>query len=217
MSDSDSFINEVSEEVRRDRLFKLMRRWGWLPVLLIVSVVGGATYIEWSKARNQAAAEVLGTDILAAIQIEDPAQRAAAYGAIETDGDNSAVLALLASGDAVEAGNISRAVADLQNVAQDMSLSDAYRHLAELKLLMIRGDDIAAPDRMQRLAAIAAPGAPYRLLAEEQMAITEISTGETGAALQRLTAILADGEVTPGLQRRVSQLIVALGGDLAPT
>lgn len=217
MSDSDSFINEVSEEVRRDRLFKLMRRWGWLPVLLIVSVVGGATYIEWSKARNQAAAEVLGTDILAAIQIEDPAQRAAAYGAIETGGDNSAVLALLASGDAVEAGNISRAVADLQNVAQDMSLSDAYRHLAELKLLMIRGDDIAAPDRMARLAAIAAPGAPYRLLAEEQMAITEISTGETGAALQRLTAILADGEVTPGLQRRVSQLIVALGGDLAPT
>jgi len=29
MSDTDSFINEVTEEVRRDRLYGMFRRWGW--------------------------------------------------------------------------------------------------------------------------------------------------------------------------------------------
>ena len=44
MSDTDSFIDEVSEEVRRDRLFVLMRKWGWIPILLVVLLVGGATF-----------------------------------------------------------------------------------------------------------------------------------------------------------------------------
>ena len=30
MHDSDSFISEVSEEVRRDRLYAALRRYGWL-------------------------------------------------------------------------------------------------------------------------------------------------------------------------------------------
>jgi len=216
VSDTDSFIDEVSEELRRDRLFKLMRRWGWIPILLVVILVGGASYIEWSKARNQASAETLGTAILQAIQLEDVGDRVAAYGDIDVNGDGAALLALIASGDALQDGDTGLAISSLTAVANDTGLSDTYRHLAELKLLLIQGDDIAADDRLARLAAIATPGAPYRLLAEEQMAIVEISTGASSAALDRLQTILADDEVTQGLRQRVSQLIVALGGELAP-
>ena len=46
MSDSDSFINEVSEELRRDRLFALMRRWGWLAGLVVLAIVGAAAWFE---------------------------------------------------------------------------------------------------------------------------------------------------------------------------
>lgn len=216
MSDTDSFIDEVNEEVRRDRLFKLMRRWGWIPVSLVLALVGGAAYIEWSKARDQAAAQGLGTAILEAVQLEDVAARKAAYRQIGTDGDNTALLALLESGDALAEGDRDRAILALGTVAADTALSDTYRHLGELKLLLILGDEIPVADRLARLQAIAAPGAPYRLLAEEQMAVAHVSIGDNDAALQRLQAILADGEVTAGLRRRVSQLIVALGGKLSP-
>jgi hypothetical protein len=91
-----------------------------------------------------------------------------------------------------------------------------YRHLAEFKLLLIQGDALPAAERMSRFESLAIPGAPFRLLAEEQMALTEMATGKTDAALKRLQEILADGEVTAGLRRRVSQLIVALGGALEP-
>jgi hypothetical protein len=42
----------------------------------------------------------------------------------------------------------------------------------------------------------------------------DIETGDTGAALERLVAIVGDAQSTPGLRRRASQVIVALGGDL---
>jgi hypothetical protein len=33
MANTDSFIDEVNEEVRRDRLFAFFRKWAWLAVL----------------------------------------------------------------------------------------------------------------------------------------------------------------------------------------
>ncbi|MEE9388727.1 MAG: tetratricopeptide repeat protein [Paracoccaceae bacterium] len=217
MSDTDSFIDEVSEEVRRDRQYKIMRKWGWIPISLVILLVGGAAYNEWSKARNQQAAQLLGSDILQAIQIEQADERSTAYATIATQGDNIALLALLEAGDAEEESDAEHAVTLLGDVVSDESLPEIYRHLAELKLLLIQGDTMLPEDRMIRLQAIAGPGAPYRLLAEEQMAIAEMEIGGTDAALVRLQAILADGQLTPGLRRRVSQLIIALGGELDQT
>ena len=71
MSETDSFIEEVTEEVRRDRLFGLMRRYGWIAVLAVLLIVGGAAYREYSRAAEQAAARALGDALLAALDNED--------------------------------------------------------------------------------------------------------------------------------------------------
>ena len=67
MSNTDSFIEEVTEEVHRDKLFALMRKWGWLAGLIIFGLVGGAAYNEWSKARAQAQAQAFGDAVLAGL------------------------------------------------------------------------------------------------------------------------------------------------------
>ena len=36
---NDSFIDEVTEDLRRDRLFLAMRRYGWIAVLAILVLV----------------------------------------------------------------------------------------------------------------------------------------------------------------------------------
>ncbi|MEO0502920.1 MAG: hypothetical protein AAFZ14_06305, partial [Pseudomonadota bacterium] len=59
---------------------------------------------------------------------------------------------------------------------------------------------------------LAVPGVPFRLLAEEQLALIDIETGNVDAALDRLRPMLDDAEATAGLQRRALQAIVALGG-----
>ncbi len=60
LSDSDSFIEEVSEEVRRDRLFGLFRKYAWIPILLIIIIVGGAAFNEYRKITDQRNASLLG-------------------------------------------------------------------------------------------------------------------------------------------------------------
>ena len=60
MSDSDSFIDEVTEEVRRDRFYRNVRRYGWIAVLAVVLLVGGAGWYEWQKAQERQQAQAFG-------------------------------------------------------------------------------------------------------------------------------------------------------------
>ena len=72
MSDSDSFIEEVSDAVRRDRLFRQFKRYGWIAGVVVVLIVGGAAYSEWSKAQTRAASQARGDRILTAMDaVED--------------------------------------------------------------------------------------------------------------------------------------------------
>ncbi len=216
MSDTDSFIDEVSEAVRRDKQFRLMKKYGWIAVLLVILLVGGAAYNEWRKASARSAAQALGDQIIAALQQSDPSGRSASLRAISREGDQGALAALLASAEAINGADREAALDSLRALAGDTTLTTPYRHLAELKLILFQSNTLAPSERLARLEPLAIAGAPFRLLAEEQMAIAEIEAGDSDAALSRLRAILADGEVTVGLRRRVSQLIVALGGELEP-
>ena len=77
MSDTDSFIDEVSEEIRREKLFKTFRKYGWIGVALVVIVVGGTGYREYSRAAEKTASETFGSSVLAALQENDPSARVA--------------------------------------------------------------------------------------------------------------------------------------------
>jgi hypothetical protein len=79
------------------------------------------------------------------------------------------------------------------------------------------GDTLPAEDRIARLDTLTAPGAPFRVVAQEQKALVLVETGETDAAVALLRPLLNDGEASQGLRQRASQLIVALGAELTPS
>ena len=58
MSDTDSFIDEVNEEVRRDRFYFMLKRYGWIAVLAVILLVGGAAWNEYQKAQARAEAAI---------------------------------------------------------------------------------------------------------------------------------------------------------------
>ncbi|HDR28215.1 hypothetical protein [Rhodovulum sp.] len=207
MSNPDSFIEEVTEEVRRDRLFRLMRRYGWIAVLAVLLLVGGASWREWRAAQDRAAAEALGDGILTALELPDPAARVAALQALPATGEARGLVKLLIAG---EIG--AEAAPELRAMADDPSLPLHYTHLAALKLVMIEGRAAAPDARLQTLSPLAKPGRPFRPLALEQMALAEIDAGNTAAALSHLRALVEDAGASAGLRQRASQLIVALGG-----
>lgn len=216
MANEDSFINEVSEEVRRDKLYGLMRKYGWIAILAVVVVVGGAAFFEWQKATARAAAEAKGDALLSALSEETPEARAEALRNVpvnDTSGGR-AVLALLQSAGAVEADEMDNALSALDALASDADAPALYRDLAILKSVIIGAGVTPPEERVSKLTPLFQPGNPYRLLALEQRALAEVEQQNTDAALETLMGIMADAEVTEDLRRRVSQLIVALGGAL---
>ncbi|SFR18176.1 hypothetical protein [Poseidonocella sedimentorum] len=215
MSDTDTFIDEVSEEVRRDRLYKTMRRYGWIAVVLVLALVGGAAFNEYRKAERRAEAEALGDATLAALEAESPADRASALAAL-AEGDAAPVLALMAAAESLAAGEREDAVAALDRIATDGETSADYRQLAAFKALLLTAGTGDIEELRLGFATMAEPGNPYRLLAEEQLALLDLRAGDTEAAVSRLETMLVDAELSAGQRTRVSQLLVALGADGEP-
>lgn len=215
MSDTDSFIDEVTEEVRRDRLFGTLKRYGWIGGLAVVLIVGGASLREYNKAQELAASQKLGDDMIAALSSDDDLQRADALSKIsaQTPG-GAAVLAMLQAGALADAGQQDEAVARLQAVALDAELPLIYRHIASFKALGMQQDSLSIAERRLQFEALAQPGAPLALLAAEQMALLDIEAGDPDAAVDRLKAIIQDAGVTADLKERATQVMVALGGEL---
>lgn len=215
MSNTDSFIDEVTEEVRRDRLFGLMRRYGWIAVVLVLLLVGGTAYREYSRATEAARAQAFGNAILAALENNEASDRVTALDQIAAPtAEGAAVLDMLIAAEEALAGDGAAASARLNATATDGDLPEIYRQIASFKALTRPETPLSADERRVAFEAMASPGAPLRLLAEEQLALLDIEAGNTEAALERLTALLADSELTAGLRRRASQLIVALGGEI---
>ncbi|SMO34961.1 hypothetical protein [Ruegeria faecimaris] len=217
MSDVDSFIDEVTEEVRRDRLFLLLRRWGWVGVVAVVLIVGGAAFNELRKARATSQAQDLGDAILAAMAQNESADRAddlALVPAPTPGGDAIVKMLLSASQTEIESGQ--GAVESLNAIAVQGDLPEIYRAIATFKALLLQSETMPVADRRQQFEALAVPGAPLRLLAEEQLALIEVSEGQVDAAISRLQAMRQDAEIGVDLQQRATQLIVALGGEPEP-
>jgi hypothetical protein len=210
VSNPESFIDEVTEEVRRDKLFGVMRKYGWIGILLVILIVAGAAWNEWQKAQWQATSQAFGDAVNAARDLPTASERAAALVAIPAPGQRIAIRDLLLSADLE--GDVAARLAALDAVAKDASLPNSYRDLAVLRRVVLAGDTIPAAERRAALDPIAAPGRPYRPLALEQLALLDIEAGNTEAAITALQALAEAQEATPSLRARVEQLITALGG-----
>ena len=213
MSNSDSFIDEVTEEVRRDRLYAVARKYGWIAVVLVLLVVGGAAWREYTIARDQARAEAFGDALLDALDLGDQAERARALAEVPATGSQIALKALILSSD--PAADKAGALAALQAVAADEAEPQVYRDLAALRTVMLAGADLPIAQRRSALQGL--QGRAFDLLAREQLAYLLIEEGKKVEAIAALTALIQDQAAPNGLIARASQAIVALGGSLPET
>jgi hypothetical protein len=214
VSNPDSFIDEVTEELRRDKMMGYLRRYGWVAALGVVLLVGGAAWNEWRKASARASAEAFGDAVLAALENNDSAARVLALDAIATTGAQAGLVQLMRAGELLE-DDRAAALAAFQAAANDTALPEAYRQLAALKRVIAGGADLPLAERESVLAGLSQPGQPLRPMALEQTALLQLEQGNRERAIEILTDLLSQSDVSDALRRRVSQLVIALGGSLA--
>ena len=210
MSNPESFIDEVTEEVRRDRLFAIFRKYGWIGVVLVLGVVGGTAYNEWSKAQEAARAQAFGDSVLEALDVGGTEERRAALSSVPVDGGQKAILDLLLASDPAE--NRAETLDALARLAADQSQPQSYRDLAVLRQMIVAGTDMPVADRRAALDPISAPGRAFRPLALEQLAYLLIEEGKTEEAIAALRSLTTEQDAPAGLRRRAEQVIIALGG-----
>ena len=210
MSTQDSFVDEVTDAVRSDRLYAAFRKYGWIGVVVVLLVVGGAAYNEWQKGQTAARAERFGDALIAAAEMADPAERSAALAAVQADGDQTALLTLLQA--ANPATEKVAALAVLDALAADTARPQIYRDLAVIKRVAMAGKDQPLTERRIALTARAVAGRPMRVLAQEQLTYLLLEEGKMDEALTAMITLVQDQEAPSGLRQRLTAAITALGG-----
>jgi hypothetical protein len=210
LSNNESFIDEVTEEVRRDKLFAQFRKYGWIGVVAVLGIVGGAAWNEYDKARDAAAAEAFGDAVSDALDLGGADARRDALAAIDVTGDQAGLVQLILASDPEEGR--AETLAALDAIIAMPDLPQTYRDLATLRRVIVAGADVPLTERRAALEPVAAPGRPFAPLAQEQLGYLLIEEGKTDEAIAALTQLAQDQAASGALRGRAAQVITALGG-----
>jgi hypothetical protein len=218
---SEEFIREVDEELRRDQLAKLWRRYGTLVVALAVLVVAAtAAKVGWDQWRQrQMAAEALRFAAAEqALAAGRDAEAAEGFAALAAEGDTGyAALARLKEAEAKLASkDEAGAVAALERLAGDSGGAEdpILRDLGTLLALQREVDQGDPAELARRLEPLAAGDSPWRHRARELQALVAVRAGELERARGILTELSREVGVPPSQQRRAEELLQAIGGSV---
>jgi hypothetical protein len=211
-------FDEVEEDLRAERAEKLLKKYAWLLIAVVVAIVGAASGWQlWNRYKNQqdAAAAARYVAIQNALQQPGVAQagQLAALDRLAVDApEGYKILARMrAAGVKADAGDVPGAVALWNAVAADSSADPLLRDLASL-LATARELDHGDPAQLQaRLKPLAAPGNPWSTLAQEQLAMLDLRAGKVDDARKTLQALSVDIDSPSGLRARASALLAGLG------
>lgn len=212
-------FDEVNEDLRAERMKRLMARYGGLlgglALVIVLGVAGlqGWRWWEERKSAEAAAAYIAAAEFAAApgTQAGQAAQRFAALAAAAPGG--YAVLGRLrAAALHAEAGEREAALALWDQVARDSGTEPLYRDLATLMwgLHALDSGDAAAIEA--RLAPLAVPGHAFQHSAEEIRALAALRRGEAEVARRGLAALVADRTAPDGVRERAQRVLAGLGG-----
>jgi len=205
---SDIF-HEVEEDVRRERLEKLWKRYGnyfiATAAVLVIGVAGYQIWQQWDKSRRQAASDQFHTAELMAQQGR-VAEAENAFARIAQDGPSGyATLAKFdQAGLLLAEGKGDQAIALYTTLSQldDPQLSGAAR----IRIAWAKADYAPRPEIEKVLAPIDSATNPWRFPAQEVLAYVTLRDGPRDAAIKAYQA-LADATQAPANLRERAQAV----------
>ncbi|NUQ17378.1 MAG: tetratricopeptide repeat protein [Sphingomonas sp.] len=215
---SDTFVKEVDENLRRDRIRDFFREnGGWIAagVALFLVISGG---IIWYQQHREQRAEG---------QVEQLAQIYKNIGAGNTSRLSQQLDDLSQSGSkavrasalftraafALQQNDQKLAIASYKAVRDDSSLPDSYRNAALVRETALEFDQLQPQQVIAQLEPLAKPGNPWFGSAGEMTALALIKQGKTREAGQLFATLAKDRDVPDGIRNRSIQISGSLGAD----
>ena len=208
MSDTDSFIEEVSEEVRRDRLFKIFKKYGWVAVVIVILLVGGAAFNEYRKISNQKRAAELGDKLYQIMELDLNARLSLLENLNPKHAEGKALVQLIEANTFAELGNIDNAIKVLEDVSDNPDYSSIYTETADFKSILLSDNDLT--EKLEKLQTYSQPGSAFRNIALEETSLIQIKLDQISEAIITLTNLLQEPTINQGQAKRSSDLLRTL-------
>ena len=215
---SDTFVREVDENLRRDRVrdfFKENGTWLVVGVILFLAACGGIIWYQQHRVeRAEGHVEQLAQiykDISTGNTSAVPKQLDELSKSSSKSVRASAMFTRAAL--AIQQNDQKTAVSTYKSIAGDSSFPDAYRNAALIRQTALEFDQLQPQDIITRLQPLTKAGDPWFGSAGEMTALALVKQGKNAEAGQLFAAIAKDKTVPASIRNRAIQISGTLGVD----
>lgn len=215
-NDGETFLREVDEELRKERVDRFVRRYGWAIIAGVILLLGAIGGFIWWQNRQEAQAAAQGEQLLEALDSLESGSRNAATPKIEqlaaSDIEGYRVAAQFSRANAqIAAGNEAAAIVTLRAIAGDEEIDEPYRHAALVRQTTLEFDRLQPQQVIQRLRPLARPGQPWFGTAGEMIGVAHLKMRRPDLAGPLFAQIGRDENVPPSIRTRAIQMAGSLG------
>jgi hypothetical protein len=218
MSD-DSFIREVDEELRSDRMKTIWKRFGKLIIAIAVLIVVGTAADRGYDYWRESQASRSGDAFLAALNLAREGQQDQALQALrelETDGFGSySVLARMRAATVLaDKGDYQAAISDFSTIGNDGGVPAAIRDAARIRAGYLLVDHGSYDDVATQVESLSDPENAMRHSAREALGLAAWKAGDATKSREWFDLIAGDTGVPAGVLQRAEimlDLIAASG------
>lgn len=208
-------IREVDEELRRERLANLWKKYGGLIVfavfLLVAGTAGWRGYEYYAQKQAEAASERYVAAQKLAADAGKTDEALAAFKALGADAP-AAYRLLARFSAAAELGkkDAKEGAAAFDAIANDSSVEQLMREVASIRGASLVVDTADVAEMQKRLAPALADSSAFKHSAKEMLALAHIRAGDQAAAQKLLLELAFDPDTPPGMRNRAQRLQSAL-------
>ncbi len=220
MSD-DSFIREVDDELRSEKMQQFWSRYGKLVIGVALSIVLLTAGYRGYKFYQESQAETAGDAFMAAVQLSNDNKHDEAIKALAKLADTgpeayAALARMRMASELTGKGEAKAAVAAYDEIAENSKIDETYRDLARLRagLLLV---DIGTRDEVKkRIEVLAKPGIPFRHSAREGLGLAAWKAGDLKEAAKYFTLISDDQDAPNSMRGRANLMLDLIAGKGGP-
>jgi hypothetical protein len=215
---SDTFLREVDENLRRDRLRDFGKKYGnWIAVAVVLFLAASGGFIWWKQhqvEQSERQVEQLAQiykDIGSGNLSKAPQQLDELSDSGSKAVRASALFARAAL--AIQQNDVKTATGTYKSIAGDSGLPKPYRNAALIRQTALEFDQLQPQEVISRLQPLAKPGEPWFGSAGEMTALAMVKQGRKQEAAQLYAAIAKDPGVPETIRARAMQVAGSLGID----
>jgi hypothetical protein len=218
-NDGETFLKEVDDELRKERVNSFVARYGWWILGAVLALLAAVAGWIWWTGSQASAREAAGESLIEALgdlegnRSSAAAPKIAALAQSDSEGYRAAALFTRANTE-TQAGNLTAAIATLRTIADDQSLDETYRQAAQIRRTALEFDRLAPQEVIRRLEPLAAAGSAWIGAAGEMVGVAHLKMNRPDLAGPVFVRIARQDGVPDPVKARAAHMAASLGFDV---